>query len=54
MKPLHERIAEAVNAIAEASSANKQACLQALTTHFAGLLAEVQTLESKQAPTPPP
>jgi len=47
MKPLSERLAECIMAIAHASANNQATVLPALQTHVTGLIEEVKALEAK-------
>ena len=56
MKPLSQRLASLINAVAEASTKNQPATLAVLQDHAAALIAEVEVLEARastETPSPP-
>jgi hypothetical protein len=56
MKPLSQRLASLINAVAEASTKNQPAILAVLQDHAAALISEIETMEAGVAPAaePPP
>lgn len=54
MKPLSQRLASLINAVAEASTKNQPAILAVLQDHAAALIAEIERMEAKEIPEAPP
>lgn len=52
MKPLSQRLASLINAVAEASTKNQPTILAVLQDHAAALIAEVEAMEAKAAKEP--
>lgn len=52
MKPLSQRLASLINAVAEASTKNQPAILAVLQDHAAALIAEIEAMEAKAAEKP--
>lgn len=56
MKPLSQRLASLINAVAEAATKNQPAILAVLQDYAAALIAEVEVLEAgarTETPSPP-
>lgn len=54
MRPVSQRLASLINAVAEASTKNQPAILAVLQDHAAALIAEIETMEAKVAPATEP
>ena len=52
MKPLSQRLASLINAVAEASTKNQPAILAVLQDHAASIIAEIETMEAETAEKP--